>query len=73
MVVVVVDGKETSGFPDKSIQRLFALVRVARRARPRTLVRYAIGRVFWMVQMIRNDRPKLELAVFQRMYHSVHF
>ena len=42
IVVAVVGGKVTSAFPDKSIQKLFALVREARRARPRSLVRYAI-------------------------------
>jgi hypothetical protein len=48
--VVIVDGKATSGFPDKSIQNLFASVRAARRARPSTLAWYAIGRAFWMAR-----------------------
>ncbi len=38
-IVVALDGKATSEFPDISIQRLFALVRAARRARPSTLAR----------------------------------
>jgi hypothetical protein len=50
VVVTVVDGKATSAFIDKSIQKLFTSVRTARRARPSTLARYAIGRVFWMAR-----------------------
>jgi hypothetical protein len=70
VVVAVVDGKATSGLPDKSIQKLFASARVARRACPRTLVRYAIGRVFLdgtdarpepIRLEIRSDRPSENL------------
>mgnify|MGYP000172994726 CR=1 FL=1 len=49
-IVAVLDGKATSGFPDKSIQKLFASLRVARRARPSTRVRYEVGRVIWMAR-----------------------
>jgi hypothetical protein len=45
-IVVVLDGKATSVFRDKSIQKLFIWVRADRSARPRTLARYGIGRVF---------------------------
>jgi ABC-type sugar transport system ATPase subunit len=45
-IVVVLDGKATSAFPDKSIQKLFGSVRAARSARPSTLARYGIARVF---------------------------
>ncbi len=45
-IVFVLDRKATSGFADKSIQTRFALVRDARRARPSTLARYGIERVF---------------------------
>jgi hypothetical protein len=45
-IVVLLDGKATSAFPDKNIQNIFALARVDRRARPSNLARYAIGRVF---------------------------
>jgi hypothetical protein len=55
-IVAVVDGKATSGFPDKSNQKLFASVRTARSARPSTLARYAIGRVFWMAQTRGRSR-----------------
>ena len=50
VIVVVVDGKAISAFPDKIIQKLFALLRAARRARPSTLARYSTGRVFWMAR-----------------------
>ena len=49
-IVAVVDGKATSAFPDKSIQKLFASLRAARRACPSTPVRYGIGRVVWMAR-----------------------
>jgi hypothetical protein len=49
-IVVVLVGKATSAFPDKSVQKLFTSVRVARRALPSTLVRYVIGRLFWMAR-----------------------
>jgi hypothetical protein len=50
-IVVDLDGKATSAFPDKSIQNLFASVRVdRRRAKPSTLARYAMERGFWMVR-----------------------
>jgi hypothetical protein len=38
-IVVVLDGKATSAFPDKSIQKLFAPLRADGSARPRTLAR----------------------------------
>jgi hypothetical protein len=46
VIVALADGKETSGFPDKIIQKLLTSVRADRRARPSTLARYVIGRVF---------------------------
>jgi hypothetical protein len=55
-IVVVLDGKATSAFPDKSIQKIFASVRDARRARPGTLARYTIGRVFWMASRRGRNR-----------------
>jgi hypothetical protein len=56
LVVAVVDGKATSAFPDKSIQNRLGSVRAARRARPSTLARYGIGRVFWMVSRRGRNR-----------------
>jgi hypothetical protein len=55
-IVAVVDGKATSGFPDKSNQKRLGSVRTARRARPRTLARYVIGRVFWMARRRGRSR-----------------
>jgi 3-methyladenine DNA glycosylase/8-oxoguanine DNA glycosylase len=50
-VVLAINGEATSAFPDKSIQKLFASVRADRRALPKTLARYVIGRAFWMARM----------------------
>jgi hypothetical protein len=55
-VFVVLDGNATSTFSDKSIQKLFTSVRVARSARPSTLLRYAIGLVFWMASRRGRNR-----------------
>jgi hypothetical protein len=49
-IVIAVDGKATSAFPDKSIQKELGSVRTARSAQPNTLARYGIGRVFWMAR-----------------------
>ena len=51
VIVAVVGGKATSGFPDKSIQKLLiVLVQTARRARPSTLARQVSRRVCWMAR-----------------------
>jgi hypothetical protein len=55
-IVVLVDGKATSGFPDKSIQKRLGSLCTARKARPRTLARYVIGRVFWMARRRGRSR-----------------
>jgi hypothetical protein len=49
-IVAVLGGKATSAFPVKSIQKLFASLRTARRARPSTPARCGIGRVIWMAR-----------------------
>jgi hypothetical protein len=56
VVVVVANGKVTSAFPGKSIQKIFASVRAARSARPITLTRYGIGRVLWMERTRGRNR-----------------
>jgi uncharacterized Ntn-hydrolase superfamily protein len=45
-IVVVLDGKATSAFPDKSIQKLFASLRVDRSALPRNWHGMKLGETF---------------------------
>jgi hypothetical protein len=49
-IVAVLERKATSAFPVKSIQKLFASLRTAGRARPSNPARCGIGRVFWMAR-----------------------
>jgi hypothetical protein len=61
-IVVILDGKETPAFPDKSIQTLFASVRAASSARISTLARCGIGRMFWMATKVRPETIRLAYA-----------